>query len=329
MRRPFRPDDEDAADVERPEPDTPSRFQDPGLTHVVAELAAITRGPLRAGRPGDGPTPSRRGCGNDDPGSPAPRANECGCAPKEPRHRERARAPRTPTPLPGWPGYGRVDPSGDPGPGVPIPSWEPGGFLLDCAIHAPPPPSGELNPDLPDAEVDEFANLGPPPPPPLWSLGDGLGLTAAGVHPWAAPTVGDVLKAPPKPLCPPTWDFDYDWQSCWPADVPHPPPPVGSQWEHACRCGPGMSWLATVHTCWTHGTRPGSSQLGSDAFTGYGPGPAHGTSYLGGVSFVDMPYRTYVFEASQSRVEDVMGDRSRLGVVTNHTAMGIDETVET
>lgn len=61
-----------------------------------------------------------------------------------------------------------------------------------------------------------------------------------------------------KPLCPPSYHFDYDWQSCWPNDAPpRKRPAKGSLWEDACRCEAGYSWLADSEHCWKRGSLPG------------------------------------------------------------------------
>lgn len=65
----------------------------------------------------------------------------------------------------------------------------------------------------------------------------------------------DIL-GPEKPLCPPSYSFDYDWQSCWPDGVPHRKPKSGELWKHACLCAPGWSWLAVERKCWERGAIP-------------------------------------------------------------------------
>ena len=75
------------------------------------------------------------------------------------------------------------------------------------------------------------------------------------------------LLGPEKPLCPKNYEFDYDWQSCWPANIPHRRPRAGELWSHACTCPPGYSYLATERDCWQRGSVP---------FSVWGIGGGHG-----------------------------------------------------
>jgi hypothetical protein len=88
------------------------------------------------------------------------------------------------------------------------------GLTADCGIEYPPPPSGALNPGLPAPTTGAYVNLGPPQANP-WTPGLTTGTATS-----AGPTAIDDLKATPRPLCPPGWEFDYWWQSCWPKGGP-------------------------------------------------------------------------------------------------------------
>lgn len=225
-------------------------------------------------------------------------------------------------------------------PDPPAPPWEPH-LLADCHIEFPPPPSGAVNPDLPPPQVGDFASgiriVDPPP-------GSHFGLTARGArassnrnarlgfaapgHTPVAPTVIDDLLAPEKPLCPPdVWSFDYEWQSCWPSGVPHDPPPPGTQWPHACLCSPDYSWLATEGRCWKRGSRPGFSFDLPGTLTGHKPTPGgpqiitfHDPAY------VEMPYRTFVFDASEERVAQVFDAEPHYSDITTIKRLGIKDT---
>ncbi|MBK6923451.1 MAG: hypothetical protein IPH07_39050 [Deltaproteobacteria bacterium] len=67
------------------------------------------------------------------------------------------------------------------------------------------------------------------------------------------------FAAPPKPLCPPGYQFDYEFQSCW--SGPHRRPKPGERWKHACKCAPGESYLAIERECWRRGALPGGSSV--------------------------------------------------------------------
>jgi hypothetical protein len=76
------------------------------------------------------------------------------------------------------------------------------------------------------------------------------------------------LLAPPPPLCPKGYTFDYYFQSCWRKPPGHR---AGAHWKHACRCPSGYSYLAEDHECWERGSLPpgvGGDSIGSDEFTG-------------------------------------------------------------
>ncbi|MBX7084267.1 MAG: hypothetical protein K1X88_33980 [Nannocystaceae bacterium] len=77
----------------------------------------------------------------------------------------------------------------------------------------------------------------------------------------SSPAVGPTdLKAPPKPLCPPGYRFNYYYQYCdLDTPGPHPRPPLDTpQNAFACRCPSGSSYLFAgpfKGRCWQHGQR--------------------------------------------------------------------------
>lgn len=84
----------------------------------------------------------------------------------------------------------------------------------------------------------------------------------------SSPAGPDGLLAPPPPLCPDGYNFDYYFQSCWRRSPAHR---AGAQWKHACRCPSGYSYLAEDHECWERGSLPpavGADGIGSSDFAG-------------------------------------------------------------
>lgn len=179
-------------------------------------------------------------------------------------------SPRAPTPgrEPRDPSVGQPDPGSLRGYGPPRPPPTPDGlgFHQRCEIHAPPPPSGALNPTLPRPAGDLASGrriVDPPRAHPVLTSHDsparsggalGLAGPARRASSPAHSSVGD-LQAPEKPLCPPGYKFDYHFQACFrDTDQPQPRPPPGTpQYHYACRCKPGESYIFPYQRCWTRG----------------------------------------------------------------------------
>ena len=163
--------------------------------------------------------------------------------------------PVPPTPVPEWQPEGVVFQPPPPPPNdvtgwnpsyPPTPIPPPGSVVADCEIVLPPGVDPEVDPSIPTGP----GGVTPEGSPAEAGVSFGFG-TSPG--PQAAPyPVPPSLEAPPKPLCPPLYTYDYDWQSCWPDDDPPPGPPP-QPYQHACRCPPGESWLVDEWECWTHG----------------------------------------------------------------------------
>ena len=163
--------------------------------------------------------------------------------------------PVPPTPVPEWQPDGVVFQPPPPPPDdvmgwnptyPPTPVPPPGSVVADCEIVLPPVIDPEVDPSIPTGP----GGVSPAASPAQAAMAPVFGAsTGAQAAPYPVP---QSLQAPPRPLCPPLYTYDYEWQSCWPDDSPPPGPPP-SPYQHACRCPPGESWLVDEWECWTHG----------------------------------------------------------------------------
>jgi hypothetical protein len=168
----------------------------------------------------------------------------------------------------------------DPLGGYPVPSPWDFDLGLECEIHRPPPEPPPEPPDLgrivqplppgvppvldhaitatPRATSTTHHTFGAvtnppvpdsPPPPTTFEI--------LGPEPPPPPPPQDFL-GPGLPLCPPGYEFDYAWQSCWKKGEPPPPIPPGEpRYPHACRCpSPKETYLAPEDRCWVRGSLP-------------------------------------------------------------------------
>lgn len=133
----------------------------------------------------------------------------------------------------------------------PVPPVVPDTLHTNCGMEQPPPAPGDFPLDIATA-LQALADQAPFGP-----NGSAAQLMDATAPP-PPPTTPGSLLGPPVPLCPAGWEYDYAWQSCWPAGVPHEAPPPGQGAPHACKCEPGESWLVDPDNphCWRRGSRP-------------------------------------------------------------------------
>ncbi len=289
-------------------------WEDPGLAQSRSELAMILGADAALGVVGRAGAVESHDCGcGEQPKRGGPRAKpkpkkkpckDCGGEPRRPRNPSRPGSDAPPRPSTGGGGDlpsflnpplpidDLINPY-DPGDGVPLPTFEPYGYAPTCDIQAPPVPTGELNPGLGPPPANDFSF----PPAAQPQNGFLLGTMPTPQSNLPAPVGGTVL-GPDKPLCPPNYTFDYQWQSCWPNDNPPAHPPAfGQQYEHACKCPPEKSWLAREKRCWTRGQVAGSTHGGfADGFN------------QGDPSHFGMPYRTDVYNATDAEIDHALSD---------------------